>query len=134
MLPAASVSGWYFGHPEARYFAVDRVTRDQVENYANERECRSVLSNVGSLPILRTIRNRIVTRFRSESMSRHQCDDAWGYGFDGISTIRIKALAPFPRTNGVYMHSPCTAVHGIHPESRLASGTRLFASPDSNSW
>jgi 5-methyltetrahydrofolate--homocysteine methyltransferase len=34
MWPAASVSGLYFGHPEARYFAVDLVTRDQVENYA----------------------------------------------------------------------------------------------------
>jgi len=34
MLPAASVSGLYFGHPESRYFAVDRLTRDQVEAYA----------------------------------------------------------------------------------------------------
>ncbi|HEX4132393.1 MAG TPA: methionine synthase [Pirellulales bacterium] len=34
MLPAASVSGLYFGHPQARYFAVDRITRDQVESYA----------------------------------------------------------------------------------------------------
>ncbi|MBM4057068.1 MAG: methionine synthase, partial [Planctomycetes bacterium] len=34
MLPAASVSGLYFAHPESRYFAVDRITRDQVEAYA----------------------------------------------------------------------------------------------------
>ncbi|MDR3635576.1 MAG: methionine synthase [Isosphaeraceae bacterium] len=34
MLPGASVSGLYFSHPEARYFAVDLVTRDQVERYA----------------------------------------------------------------------------------------------------
>jgi 5-methyltetrahydrofolate--homocysteine methyltransferase len=34
MLPAASVSGLYFAHPESRYFSVDRITRDQVENYA----------------------------------------------------------------------------------------------------
>jgi 5-methyltetrahydrofolate--homocysteine methyltransferase len=34
MYPAASVSGWYFGHPEARYFAVDLLLRDQVESYA----------------------------------------------------------------------------------------------------
>jgi 5-methyltetrahydrofolate--homocysteine methyltransferase len=34
MWPAASVSGLYFAHPEARYFAVDMVTRDQVEKYA----------------------------------------------------------------------------------------------------
>jgi 5-methyltetrahydrofolate--homocysteine methyltransferase len=34
MWPAASVSGLYFSHPEARYFTVDLVTRDQVESYA----------------------------------------------------------------------------------------------------
>ncbi len=34
MWPGASVSGLYFAHPEARYFAVDMVTRDQVEDYA----------------------------------------------------------------------------------------------------
>ena len=37
MLPAASVSGLYFAHPEARYFAVDRVTKDQVEDYARRK-------------------------------------------------------------------------------------------------
>jgi 5-methyltetrahydrofolate--homocysteine methyltransferase len=34
MHPAASVCGLYFAHPEARYFAVDRITREQVESYA----------------------------------------------------------------------------------------------------
>jgi 5-methyltetrahydrofolate--homocysteine methyltransferase len=34
MLPAASVSGLYFAHPEARYFNVGRVARDQIEDYA----------------------------------------------------------------------------------------------------
>jgi 5-methyltetrahydrofolate--homocysteine methyltransferase len=34
MMPAASVSGLYFAHPEARYFAVGKIDRDQVENYA----------------------------------------------------------------------------------------------------
>jgi 5-methyltetrahydrofolate--homocysteine methyltransferase len=34
MHPGASVSGLYFAHPEAHYFAVDLVTRDQVESYA----------------------------------------------------------------------------------------------------
>ncbi|HEY4309970.1 MAG TPA: methionine synthase [Pirellulales bacterium] len=37
MYPAASVSGLYFGHPEARYFAVDRITRDQAEDYARRK-------------------------------------------------------------------------------------------------
>jgi 5-methyltetrahydrofolate--homocysteine methyltransferase len=34
MMPAASVSGLYFGHPTARYFNVGRVGKDQVEDYA----------------------------------------------------------------------------------------------------
>ncbi len=34
MTPAASVSGLYFAHPEARYFTVGRIDRDQVEDYA----------------------------------------------------------------------------------------------------
>ncbi|WP_288405013.1 vitamin B12 dependent-methionine synthase activation domain-containing protein, partial [uncultured Deinococcus sp.] len=34
MLPAAAVSGLYFAHPEARYFAVGRIGKDQVEDYA----------------------------------------------------------------------------------------------------
>ena len=38
MWPAASVSGLYFAHPEARYFAVDRITRDQVEDYARRKK------------------------------------------------------------------------------------------------
>ena len=37
MWPAASVSGLYFAHPEARYFAVGRVTSDQVEDYARRK-------------------------------------------------------------------------------------------------
>jgi 5-methyltetrahydrofolate--homocysteine methyltransferase len=34
MLPTASVSGWYFSHPESFYFGVGRVGRDQVADYA----------------------------------------------------------------------------------------------------
>jgi 5-methyltetrahydrofolate--homocysteine methyltransferase len=37
MVPAASVSGFYFGRPEAKYFAVDMITRDQVEDYARRK-------------------------------------------------------------------------------------------------
>ena len=37
MHPAASVSGLYFSHPEARYFAVDRLAHDQVEDYARRK-------------------------------------------------------------------------------------------------
>jgi 5-methyltetrahydrofolate--homocysteine methyltransferase len=38
MWPAASVSGLYFSHPEARYFAVDAITRDQVVEYAARKD------------------------------------------------------------------------------------------------
>ncbi|WP_425397661.1 methionine synthase [Aeoliella sp.] len=37
MMPAASVSGLYFAHPESRYFAVDRITKEQVEDYAKRK-------------------------------------------------------------------------------------------------
>ncbi|AVJ19567.1 methionine synthase [Serratia sp. MYb239] len=34
MWPGASVSGWYFSHPQSKYFAVAQIQRDQVEDYA----------------------------------------------------------------------------------------------------
>ena len=34
MMPAASVSGFYFAHPQARYFAVGKLGRDQISDYA----------------------------------------------------------------------------------------------------
>ena len=34
MWPGAAVSGWYFSHPESRYFVVGRVAKDQVKDYA----------------------------------------------------------------------------------------------------
>ena len=34
MWPGAAVSGWYFSHPDSRYFAVAQIQRDQVEDYA----------------------------------------------------------------------------------------------------
>ncbi|MFQ5971425.1 MAG: methionine synthase [Alphaproteobacteria bacterium] len=37
MLPASSVSGYYFAHPETRYFGVGKIGRDQVEDYARRR-------------------------------------------------------------------------------------------------
>ena len=40
MRPAAAVSGLYFAHPEARYFAVGKIQRDQVENYAARKGMR----------------------------------------------------------------------------------------------
>ncbi|MBL0142017.1 MAG: methionine synthase [Betaproteobacteria bacterium] len=37
MLPTAAVSGFYFSHPESRYFAVGKVERDQVADYAHRK-------------------------------------------------------------------------------------------------
>ena len=37
MMPAASVSGLYFAHPEAKYFTVGRIGRDQLEAYARRK-------------------------------------------------------------------------------------------------
>ncbi|MDY6891030.1 MAG: methionine synthase [Pseudomonadota bacterium] len=37
MLPTAAVSGWYFSHPEARYFGVGKIGEDQVESYAKRK-------------------------------------------------------------------------------------------------
>ncbi|HEX2668772.1 MAG TPA: methionine synthase [Gammaproteobacteria bacterium] len=37
MWPAAAVSGFYFSHPESHYFAVGRINRDQVEDYARRK-------------------------------------------------------------------------------------------------
>ena len=37
MWPGASVSGWYFAHPDAKYFAVAKIQADQVEDYATRK-------------------------------------------------------------------------------------------------
>ncbi len=37
MFPAAAVSGWYFAHPQAQYFAVGKVDKDQIESYSTRK-------------------------------------------------------------------------------------------------
>jgi 5-methyltetrahydrofolate--homocysteine methyltransferase len=37
MWPGAAVSGWYFAHPESKYFAVAKLTQDQVQDYAKRK-------------------------------------------------------------------------------------------------
>jgi 5-methyltetrahydrofolate--homocysteine methyltransferase len=37
MWPAAAVCGLYFSHPEARYFGIGKIERDQVEDYARRK-------------------------------------------------------------------------------------------------
>jgi 5-methyltetrahydrofolate--homocysteine methyltransferase len=56
-LPAASVSGIYLAHPEARYFSVGRLARDQVEDYAHRQRIeldeaeRRLRPNLGYEPV-----------------------------------------------------------------------------------
>jgi 5-methyltetrahydrofolate--homocysteine methyltransferase len=38
MYPAAAVSGWYFSHPESRYFGVGKLGKDQVKDYAQRKD------------------------------------------------------------------------------------------------
>ena len=38
MLPAAAVSGWYFSHPESRYFGVGKIDEDQLQSYAERKQ------------------------------------------------------------------------------------------------
>ena len=37
MYPTASVSGWYFSHPDSRYFGLGKINRDQVQDYAERK-------------------------------------------------------------------------------------------------
>ena len=37
MYPTAAVSGWYFAHPQSKYFGTGKIEKDQVEDYANRK-------------------------------------------------------------------------------------------------
>jgi 5-methyltetrahydrofolate--homocysteine methyltransferase len=37
MMPAASVSGFYFAHPQSRYFGLNKISKDQIEDYAKRK-------------------------------------------------------------------------------------------------
>ncbi|KRF24942.1 methionine synthase [Phycicoccus sp. Soil803] len=56
MWPGASVSGWYFSHPQSQYFVVGRLGRDQIEDYAKRKGWtvaeaeRWLAPNLGYLP------------------------------------------------------------------------------------
>jgi len=56
MWPAASVSGWYFSHPQAQYFGVGKIARDQVVDYAERQGIdladaeKNLAANLGYLP------------------------------------------------------------------------------------
>ena len=37
MYPASSVCGWYFAHPESKYFGVGKIEKDQLDDYARRK-------------------------------------------------------------------------------------------------
>ena len=52
MWPTASVSGWYFSHPESRYFGVGKIDTDQVQDYAERRQETLELNQKWLSPLL----------------------------------------------------------------------------------
>ena len=52
MLPTAAVSGWYFSHPESRYFSVTRIQQDQVIDYAERKGIDTMSAERWLAPVL----------------------------------------------------------------------------------
>ncbi len=52
MYPASSVSGWYFAHPQSRYFGVGKIQRDQLEDYAKRKGMSIEIAEKWLSPIL----------------------------------------------------------------------------------
>ena len=45
MWPSSSVSGYYFSHPEAKYFGLGKIDNDQLEDYAKRRNISILIKN-----------------------------------------------------------------------------------------
>ena len=52
MYPAASVSGWYFSHPESKYFGLGQITKDQVIDYSIRKNQDISVSEKWLAPVL----------------------------------------------------------------------------------
>ena len=52
MWPASSVSGYYFSHPEAKYFGLGKIDNDQLEDYVKRRNISIELAKKWLNPIL----------------------------------------------------------------------------------
>lgn len=52
MYPAASVSGWYFSHPESKYFGLGNIEKDQVEHYAERKGMHREEAERWLMPVL----------------------------------------------------------------------------------
>jgi len=63
MLPAASVSGFYLSHPQSSYFAVGKIGRDQLQDYARRAGLSVAEAEKWSHPISRTSPRRRRRRY-----------------------------------------------------------------------
>ena len=52
MLPTAAVSGWYFAHPDSRYFSVRRIQKDQVDDYSSRKAMDLISTERWLAPVL----------------------------------------------------------------------------------
>ena len=52
MLPAASVSDWYFSHPDTKYFGVGKIDRDQLVDYAERQAISHEVAEIHLAPNL----------------------------------------------------------------------------------
>ena len=52
MWPAAAVSGWYFSHPQSRYFGTGKIQKDQVEDYAKRKGWDLATAEKWLMPVL----------------------------------------------------------------------------------
>lgn len=52
MMPASSVSGFYYSHPDARYFGLGKIDRDQVESWAARKKMEVALAERWLSPVL----------------------------------------------------------------------------------
>jgi len=78
MLPAASVSGYYFSHPQSSYFGVGRIDRDQVEDYARRRG----------------VDVKSVERWLATNLSYDPVEKPAGLSVEGGSTVVSSAKSP----------------------------------------
>ena len=53
MWPGAAVSGWYFGHPDSKYFAVSKIGDDQLTEYAQKKAWSKEQAQMWLAPNLR---------------------------------------------------------------------------------
>jgi 5-methyltetrahydrofolate--homocysteine methyltransferase len=52
MFPAASVSGWYFSHPQSKYFGISEIGEDQLNDYCIRKNWTSETGKKWLSPLL----------------------------------------------------------------------------------